>query len=53
MPRKKTDRGVGRPALYGEPTVKKTYAIPKSRVLAVTRLIKEYLKDFEINNEEL
>ena len=39
-----TRQGSGRPSLYGEPTVKKNYRIPISKVDEVEALLKSYKK---------
>ncbi len=41
-------RGRGRPALYGEPTKKKTFVIPLSKETQVEAMIKAFLKSCEI-----
>jgi hypothetical protein len=40
-------RGVGRPALYNEPTIRKTFVIPKSKADQVKAMIKAFLKSCE------
>lgn len=41
-------RGRGRPALYGEPTKKKTFVIPLSKETQTEAMIKAFLKSCEI-----
>jgi hypothetical protein len=41
-------RSVGRPALYNEPTIRKTFVIPESKAEQVKSMIKAFLKSCEV-----
>jgi len=41
-------KGRGRPALYGEPTKKKTFVLPISKESQVEAMVKAFLKSCEI-----
>lgn len=41
-------RKVGRPALYNEPVVRKTFVIPTSKVDQVKAMVKAFLKSCEV-----
>ena len=41
-------KGRGRPSLYGEETIKKTFVVPKSKFNQVTEMVKAFCKSCEV-----
>ena len=48
---KEVKRKAGRPALYNEPTIRKTFVIPKSKADQVYAMVRAFLKSCENVND--